>query len=160
MLQVFERLWVGNEQSCRAGAADWSVVHACKSPCHQHAVGYRGSLQNTHPNYLSLRRDHDLFLNMIDPSRPMFMPPTFTAFLAFAEQEWTAGQNMLIHCNLGESRAPSLALLFLAKRRGILADASYAAARTGFEALYPVYRPGQGIQAYFAEKWSELGAGA
>jgi len=52
---------------------------------------------------------------MIDPPEPLFMMPIFTEFLKFAKDKWDSGKKLLIHCNRGESRAPSLALLFLAK---------------------------------------------
>lgn len=157
MQQVFERVWVADDQSCRPGGGEWAVVHACKSPCHQRAVGYQGSLLSSHPNYLVLSRGFDLYLNLIDPPKPLFMSASFGAFLSFADAQWTAGRKLLIHCNRGESRAPSLALLFLAKRRSVLDDSSYPAARGEFERLYPNYRPGAGIQTYFSGKWRELG---
>ena len=157
MIEVYDRLWVANDQFCRNGGGEWSVVHACKSPCHQRAVGYQGSLPKTHANYLILSINQDLFLNIIDPPKPLFMPASFEAFLLFADREWLAGRKLLVHCNQGESRAPSLALLFLAKCRGALSNDSYLAARSEFEKLYPGYKPGSGIQAYLASKWHELG---
>lgn len=157
MQQVFERIWVGNERDCRPGDHEWAVVHACKSPCHQQAVGYRGSLPSAHQHYLSLTRDHDLFLNLIDPPIPLFKAESFVAFLDFADMQWLAGRALLIHCNQGESRAPSLALLFLAKRRAVLDAGSYHSAQKEFEALFSGYRPGVGIAAYFSENWSNLG---
>ena len=35
-------------------------------------------------------------------------------FLEFSNKHWRQGKKLLIHCNQGESRAPSLALLFVA----------------------------------------------
>jgi hypothetical protein len=157
MQEVFERIWVANDQSCRSGSDEWAVVHACKSPCHQREVGYRNSLPKSHPNYLVLNRAKDLYLNLIDPPIPLFQPQSFTAFLVFAETQLASGRKLLIHCNQGESRAPSLALLFLAKRRAVLDDGSYSAARAGFEKLYPTYKPGGGIQTYLTANWGELG---
>jgi len=158
MLEVYERVWVANDQACRRGGGDWAVVHACKSPCHQRAVGYQGSLPSTHANYLVLSSDQNLYLNLIDPPRPLFMPASFEAFLEFAKREWAAGRKLLIHCNQGESRAPSLALLFLAKRLQVLDNISYHAARLEFEKLYPSYKPGLGIQAYLANNWLDINA--
>ena len=114
MLEIHERVIGTNDQSCTNGNSNLAVVHACKSPCHQHSVGYRGKLANTHPNYLGLEKENDLFLNIIDPAVPLFMPPLFTAFLEFSNKHWRQGKKLLIHCNQGESRAPSLALLFVA----------------------------------------------
>lgn len=44
-------------------------------------VGYRGSLAASHPNYLVLQREHDLYLNIIDPPVPLFKAETFERFL-------------------------------------------------------------------------------
>ena len=156
MQEVYERVFVANDQSCRRGDDEWAIVHACKSPCHQRAVGYQGKLQNTHPNYLVLIDGADLFMNIIDPPAPLFMPASFTSFLAFSDKQWLAGRKLLIHCNQGESRAPSLALLFLAKCRSALNNHTYQSARAEFELRYPAYNPGKGIQTYFSRNWNEM----
>lgn len=157
MQEVHERIFVASDISCTKGGTELAVAHACKSPCHQSAVGYKGSLPNTHPNYLVLERENDLYLNIIDPPIPLFMPPLFSHFLAFANSHWGSGQKLLIHCNQGESRAPSLALLFLAKGISAIEQSSYAAARKEFEAIYPRYAPGKGIETYFTKNWGSIG---
>lgn len=153
MVEVHDRVLVGSEQDCRTGDSSTAVVHACKSPCHQRAVGYRGSLPSTHPNYLVLETEFDLFLNIIDPPVPLFKPELFSVFLAFAGRHWDDGRILLIHCNQGESRAPSLALLFLAKHVGSVAATSYEEAAHDFRCVFPGYRPGRGIQPYLARNW-------
>lgn len=156
MFKVHDRLYVAGEASCRSGNHDLAVVHACKSPCHQHAVGYRGSLPSDHPHYLVLRRDHDLFLNMIDPPVPLFKLASFTEFMSFAREQYQEGGSLLIHCNQGESRAPSLALVFMAKHLNVLPADSFGAAQSAFGILYPSYRPGLGIQRFLEENWAAL----
>jgi protein-tyrosine phosphatase len=153
MVKIDNRLFIGAENDCRIGTERLPVVHACKSPCHQQAVGYRGSLPNSHPNYLVLQRDDDLYLNIIDPPVPLFKAETFERFLAFARTKYNSGASLLIHCNQGESRAPSLALLFLAKHIGALPDSSYEDAKQVFERLFPAYQPGIGIQRFLADNW-------
>lgn len=157
MKEIHERVFVGNELSCTTGNFELAVVHACKSPCHQRAVGYTGSLASTHLNYLVLEQDHDLYLNIIDPPVPLFKPPLFSNFLAFASKHWNDGRKLLIHCNQGESRAPSLALLFLAKGLSVIDQVSFQVARKQFESLYPRYAPGKGIETYFTTNWENLG---
>lgn len=156
MLQAYDRLHVGGETSCRSGVDNLAVVHACKSPCHQAAVGYKGSLPSQHPHYLVLRRDRDLFLNIIDPPVPLFGPETFSAFLAFAGEHYDQGRSLLIHCNQGESKAPSLALLFLAKYLRVIPGDSYVEARIAFTVMYPGYRPGSGIQRFLDQNWQSF----
>jgi len=155
--EIYERIFVSNELSCTNGNDKLAVVHACKSPCHQSAVGYRGKLEDTHPNYLVLENENNLFLNIIDPSIPLFKPPLFSHFLVFSGRHWEKGQKLLIHCNQGESRAPSLALLFLAKKLEVIPNDSFIEARFEFEKLYPRYRPGKGIETYFSQHWENLG---
>lgn len=158
MQEIYERVIVTNDLSCTRGNDEVAVIHACKSPCHQGAVGYRGKLPSTHPNYLVLEQEYNLFLNIIDPPVPLFMPPLFTEFLAFANKHWSQGRKLLIHCNQGESRAPSLAMLFLAKGVFAIPDTSYEVARSEFEKLYPRYNPGKGIETYFSKNWTQLGS--
>lgn len=159
MLRVFERIHITSMlMGCpRAQCdADWAMVHACKHPCHQDAVGYKGNLDKRHPNYLVLERCSDLYLNMIDPSVPLFPLELFHAALAFADRHWAAGRDVVFHCNQGRSRAPRLALVFAAKRRGFINDASYSAARVEFEMQYGHYVPGRGIETFLETNWNAL----
>lgn len=155
MKEVYDRLFVGSDTDCFNDRAGWVVVHSCKT-CHQKAVRYKCSLPKTHPNYLVLERGNNLYLNMIDPPGPLFMMPLFTEFLRFIRQHWKDGKNILIHCNRGESRAPSLALLFLAKDIGVISNQNYSKSKSDFLKHYPPYSPGKGIQIYLGNHWREF----
>jgi hypothetical protein len=157
MIEVHDRLFVGTERDCFHKRDGWAVVHACRHPCHVNAVGYCGSLSNTHPNYLSMERGPNLYLNIVDPPKPLFFPKTFVDFMSFARKHYSEGKNLLIHCNQGESRAPSLALLFMSKELRVISYKSYKEARKEFVEKYQGYRPGMGISRYFTEHWDELG---
>lgn len=157
MVTVHDRLYIGDVGTCRPGSALLAVVHACKSPCHQRSVGYTGSLSPTHPNYLVLRNPYDLYLNIIDPPVPLFKIDTFAHFLLFAGEHYDRGASVLIHCNQGESRAPTLALLFLAKHLGMIPNGSFSDAKEAFASLYAGYRPGAGIQQFLTTNWAMVG---
>lgn len=157
MREVSSRLFVSSEADCFREPRDgWAVVHACKNPCHARAVGYRGSLSSYHPEYLLRRDGQHLYMNLIDPEAPLFMEDSFSGFRSFASEHYTAGTDLLIHCNQGGSRAPSLALLFLAKEIGEIPDESYRAARRAYTELDPLYAPGAGIQTYFRDNWAVI----
>jgi len=158
MIKVHDRLYVGDEATCQVGSTQLAVVHACKSPCHQRAVNYRGNLSPQHPQYLVLRHTYDLYLNIIDPPLPLFKIETFTQFLLFASEHHDRGGSLLIHCNKGESRAPTLALLLLAKHLRAIPSDSFLAAQAAFAPLYSSYRPGVGIQQFLATNWTLIGA--
>lgn len=99
----------------------------------------------------------DLYLNIIDPPIPLFKPELFSSFLNFAMKHWDNDKKLVIHCNQGELRAPSLALLFLARTLAVIDDSSYSSASSEFQKCYPLYFPGEGIQAYFTQNWAKFG---
>lgn len=157
MREVHDRLHVASDDACVHDRDGWSVVHACKDPCHRRAVGYSGrSLDQSHPHYLVLEDGPNLYMNLIDPERPLFMPESFHEFLDFAARRYEAGDQVLIHCNQGFSRAPSLALLLLAKELDELPAGSYAETRRAYEERDPLYRPGAGIRTYLSRNWGEF----
>lgn len=132
-----------------------AIVHACKDPCHRNAVGYNErSLATYHPHYLSLERQGHLYLNLIDPEQPYFKLESFEAFFEFVDAQ-IMHRPVRIHCNQGQSRAPSLTLLYRAKR-GLLPNTSYDDARAAFEKDNE-YKPGKGIETFLRENWNALG---
>jgi hypothetical protein len=156
MKTIYERVVVASGIDCRRGDDKIAVVHACKSPCHQRAVGYSGNLPNSHHYYLWLRDESDLYLNIIDPPVPLFPDELFVQFLSFAREIWDSEKTLFIHCNLGESRAPSLALIFLAKHLQVISNDNFESARKEFLQLFPHYLPGRGIETYLTNNWKEI----
>lgn len=153
--QVTDRLAFGDGLACSHDPSGTiAVVHACKDPCHRAVVGYSGSLSSSHPNYLVFRSGSHLFLNLIDPPRPLFMRDSFVAFFEFVDEQ-IRERPVLIHCNEGRSRAPSLALLYAAKRLGLFGGDDYAAARAAFAQTFP-YAPGAGIASWLAANWNTV----
>lgn len=153
MLELRERLYIGDLGDCVEGGDGWAVVHACRHPCYRMAAA---SLQTAEPRGSALVVGDDLYLDLIDPPQPLFELAPFAVFLDFAEQHRRRGERLLIHCNQGLSRAPSLALLFLAKRSGELPGSSFEAAREAFTARLPSYAPGAGILSFLTDRWHEL----
>jgi len=156
---VYERLHIGDQDDCALGlclAPGEAVVHCVKDPCHKRTVGYKGNLPTTHPQYLAAQYRNDLFLNMIDPPVPLFKQQSFQMFRQFVRDHYNAGDNVLVHCNQGASRAPSLAMLFLAKDLHVISDESYDKARNEFAAMYERFMPAAGIEKYMREHWDEL----
>lgn len=149
-------LYFGNLEAGHRAAYDAAVVHACKEPCHREVVGYDKKIDPSHPDYLSYERGNHLYLNMIDPPVPLFQAATFKRFFEFVDRHIIA-RRVVIHCNQGMSRAPSLALLYMAKRLQLLPDTDFNAARRVFEHTFP-YAPGKGIETYLTTEWSNLGA--
>lgn len=151
------RLFVADESACRSFGD--ATIHACKDKCHRQAVGYgtKEKLPPTHPEYLVARRDLDLYLNIVDAPVPIFRREIFTAALDFIDEVMVGETTLVVHCNGGLSRAPSIALLWLAKRAKTLVPFSFADARHDFVTqFFPDYAPGRGIETFLSEHWSEV----
>jgi len=147
MIKVWDRLYIGDQNDCKNGNDEWSIIHACKYPCFD-------NFEST--SYLVCETSTDLYLNLIDSYKPLFMPYSFQTFFKFIKQHYGQEKKILIHCNKGESRSPSLALLFLAKTLCVISNHSYDKARKEFTELFDKYNPSLGIQKYFYRNWKQL----
>jgi hypothetical protein len=158
MIEVHPKIFVGNQGDYDWNVArlpDWAVVHACKEPYHRQALGYtsRGAPKN-HLEYLVARRGTRLILNMVDTDNPFFFDiGMINHALDFIAEMESAGRSVLIHCNQGESRGPSIALLYLAARARVLPTGSHAEAEQAFQPIYPAYAPNYGIREHLRINW-------
>ncbi|MCE7039237.1 hypothetical protein [Dyadobacter sp. CY312] len=158
MLNVSEGINVGTEHDCRSVVdGNFAVIHACKIPCHCAGVGYTGNLDKDHPEYLVSEKDNHLYLNIIDaafPLSPKFGDPMFRAAFRFLEKS-SKTKEVLIHCNQGHSRGPSIALAYMAKM-DLIENQTYAAATEDFKKIYPDYEPGKGVVHYLENNWNAV----
>jgi len=146
----------GDENDCfYDNREDWALIRACKSPCHQSILRYRGSLPQDHRHYLVYEKENHLFLNMIDPEQPLFKSVLFIKSLDFIKAH-ISRRKVLIHCNHGKSRSASIALLYPAKCANAISQTNYREAARDFLRLFPDYRPGRGIVSYLDSQWNEF----
>jgi hypothetical protein len=158
MIEVYNNLFVGDERDYEFNVSrqdGWAVVHACKEPYHRQALGYtsRGAPKN-HPEYLFARRGNRLFLNIVDVDNPSFFAKEMICqALDFMDEALSNGLRVLVHCNLGESRSPSIALLYMATRLNALPTESLNAAEDKFKTIYQFYNPKFGLREHIRISW-------
>lgn len=156
-VEVKPGLAYGDMELCPATALFSPVaayVHIAKDPCHRRAVGYTGrSADRNSPEYYAKRDRGEIYLNVVDPDVPLFALEPFLMGLAFMD-EFRGVQPIAVHCNKGESRAPSLVLLHMA-RRSEIPNASFPEAMRFFAERWP-YSPGSGILVWLERTWSRL----
>jgi len=155
MIEIYPNLYVGGGTDCQHGTEEMAVVHATKV-CHRRVLQYVGHLASIHPNYLALRDNEDLYMNLIDPKLPLFKKESFKIFMKFANEQLALdNRTLMIHCSSGLSRAPSLAMVLYKHLEGF-DSYDYDFCRRGFERLYPAYDPGAGIECFMRQEWSLL----
>lgn len=67
------------------------------------------------------------------------------AAVTFFDAYLNAGQKVLIHCNQGASRSPSIAMLYLATHTNRLARASFEQDFVTFREVDPLFSPAGGV---------------
>ena len=155
MKEIGENLYVGNLEDYKKYQyeTDFCFVQACKEPCHRNAVGYSGkSVAKTHPEYFFAYRENRLILNMVDTlTSKYFDKSLFDESIKFIEKNINLNKKVLIHCNQGTSRSPSIGLLYLAIKEKIK-NTSYSVAKEDFLRIYPNYNP-SGVQEFLINNW-------
>ncbi len=154
-IEVWPRLFVGNQNSSINGF-DF-IVQAAKEPWHRDALGYKGAAApKDHPEYLSAYRDNRLILNLVDPNTSAFIPEKLMSQARIDIAQKLAldkKDKILIQCNKGESRAPSIALSFMFNWTRWATDGGFFShgplkVMTEFKKIYPLFNPSKGFTEY------------
>ena len=138
---------------------EWAFVHATQT-IHYSLMGCDRKYNKPpkdHPNYIVLERDNHLSLNWVDGHASLYEwsgPATFIKILDYIDK-WIGKRKVLVHCDQGMSRGPTLGLLYLSKRLKLIPNTSYSSARAEFDKLYESYQP-SGIGDYVNEHWAKI----
>lgn len=158
MIEVFPDLFIGGDvdyDALTAGYGNgWFVISAAKEPQHRIALGYtERAAPKDHPEYLIARRENHLILNLIDPPDPAYIPEAIIDAALEAIGENIGERKVLVHCNQGLSRSPSIALLYLRKHDPGYANLDHAEGVELFKETHPAYKPSGGMAGYVEAHW-------
>lgn len=155
MLEVAPKLWIGSQadfDELDQFDTQWAIVHAARDPYHRQALGYTGrGAPKDDPEYLWAKRGKRLILNLIDGDDPKYVgKPLIDAAIRHIEESLAAGEFVLVNCNKGCSRAPTIAMLYLAPT--LPQDFEEAVAK--FTEIYPTFAPAKGMREFARIHWS------
>lgn len=150
----------GCHQARAAVLHGWQILHACQS-CHRREIGYttRGAPKES-PEYLWAHRPGQLFLNLVDSDDPAFiLPEIIDEALRWLDERlpFVASNNgrFIVHCDKGESRAPSIAMLWLA-RQGFFGVATLDDAMDTMRQIFPTFAPRPGMLGFLESNWDRF----
>lgn len=161
MLSVYKDIYVGDTEGLVfTNQKDWAIIHASQK-YHYNLFGW--SLKNNkpnknHPHYLKYKEKYEISLNLVDGKADLyewFGIDGFKELLDFIDMNRNLKRKIFIHCDKGESRSPSIALLYMAKRLNVLNKNSYLEACKDFIKIYPKYNP-LGIAEYLYLNWKYI----
>lgn len=155
MIEVAPNLFVGSQADLEGMRTmeGWRIVHACKEPHHRQALGYSGrAAPKDHPEYLFCTRNRGqrMILNLVDVDNPAYVSPRIIrAAVDFIHAARADNCKVLVHCNQGRSRSPTIAMLAMAAD---LVD-DFDVAEAEFSNLYPDYQPARGMNEFARAHW-------
>ena len=158
MIDVCQNFYIGNDTDASRiiSQAGWYIVHACKEPYHRQALGYTGrAAPKTHPEYLIARRENRLILNLVDVPNPEYISKDIMDTAVDAIATNIQSKKVLVHCNQGVSRSPTIAFLYLLKHTSILDSDDLDIALMQFKSLYPDYNPANGVAGFVERYWRD-----
>lgn len=169
MIEVHPGLFVGNNEdfvqiagqigpgiNLKGEEHGWAVIHACKEPYHREFVGYTSKAAPRGPEYLFSRHGWRLALNLVDVAYPEYIRPELVnQAMAMIGLARATRLKVLIHCNQGGSRAPSLALHWLHRFDERFKIGSFELVEVTMRYVYPPYHPAEGIRGYVREHWDD-----
>lgn len=156
MIEILTNLFVGSQddEASIRGQSDWYVVHACKEPYHRQGLGYTGrGAPKEHPEYLVAARDGCLILNLVDVDNVNYIPAEIIDAALSAIDRNIAASKVLVHCNQGLSRSPTIGLLYMAKYTDRIRSTDAESAMREFREIYPAYNPARGMAEYVRLNW-------
>ncbi len=120
---------------------------------HQSVVGWQGRGCNPdNPYYLVKRENDSIYLNMIDAEDPKYVnDEMINPALDFIHQHLRIGNEVFVYCSLGESRSPSIALMYLLEQD--LIEKNESTISLFRNDYYPFFNPKQGNLLYIKRRW-------
>lgn len=168
MIEVFPNLFVGSQNDlihADSGigivSPGWYVISAAKEPWHREALGYAGrAAEKDHPEYLIAERERRLILNLVDAPDPAYIrTEIIDKALETIDSALANGDKVLLHCNQGQSRAPTIALLWLRFHCPVtepfLAQMEFNDALAAMDRRYPGFNPAAGMLGFARTAWDE-----
>ena len=158
MQEIIKGLYVGSDDDVpEAEKRGYAILAACKDGPYGHRVmcGYTSLGAPKDKNYLFCRKGDEMALNLLDLEDPQMIPDAvLMAGISFIDEMMKAGKKILVHCNAGHSRGPTMAMLYL-RTVGEL-DQPFNRARHIFHTLYPKLSQGHGMEVRARELWNSL----
>lgn len=145
IVEVFPNLFVGDADGIsEAQDRGMFIIHAAKEPWHRERLGYTGrAAPNDSEYYLCEVGEDEMWCNLVDAHDAKYIPDTLVNAITdvISYQRLCRNRQVFIHCNKGESRAPTMALCYLLET---VQDYTVSM----FMKAYPAYAPGPGMAAY------------
>lgn len=150
MQEVSKNIYVGSKYDLPdTNEEDYAFVHAAKTLF----VKDKDEVVNESENHL--------YINWVDAKDSKYFDynnngvNVFIKILDFIDK-WAPEKKVFIHCDEGVSRSPSIAMVYLAKRRKEINSKDHVFAEREFTHIYPNYFAYNGISDFLFKNWFKI----
>lgn len=140
----------------------FSALLCAKNPYHKEIVGYDRNCPKDHPEYLVAYRpkEHIMALNMVDAPKPEFFSDKMVlAGIDFIQNELAQNNDVVVVCNQGESRSPTMCLMYMMAHGDFSKTLSHSEVFTQFSRIAKEWNPNNGILQYAIQFWNKVKEG-
>lgn len=162
MIEIAPRLFIAKESDiANLTPADYSLCSLAHTYHYQMHGWKKGENRKNDPCYVMCSHGNQILsVNWVDGQAHLYNwegkgVENFQKILTWIEYQLDHNRQVIIMCNQGLSRSPTIALLYLAKVLARIPNQTFSKARTAFEKLYPDYAP-KGIADFVATHWNEI----
>jgi hypothetical protein len=156
--EIIKGLYLGSDDDvAEAKRRGYARLCCCKDgiDSHRSMLEYETRGAPEGKDYYFARKGDVLALNLIDSEDPTMIPDkVIDAGLKFIKEMQDSGTKLLVHCNAGMSRSPSIVLMYL-HAVGEMPQGFIGAERQ-FRHMYDKYDPGVGMRSHARERWKSL----
>jgi hypothetical protein len=156
--EIIKGLYLGSDEDvAEAKRRGYARLCCCKDgiDSHRSMLEYEGRSAPDGKDYYFARKGDVMALNLIDVEDPDMIPDkVIDAGLKFIKEMQDKGRILLVHCNAGMSRSPSIVLMYL-HAVGEMPQGFIGAERQ-FRHMYDKYDPGVGMRSHARERWKSL----
>jgi hypothetical protein len=159
MKQISPNVYVGDDADYEKvkDNKDWAFVRCCKfgPGGHKDILGYDTQASPEGKNKYWVRRSNILALNLLDLDDPNFVPTEAIQVALDFIRDNVDEKKVLIACNAGHSRGPTLGLMWL-RTLGRMPYSFIHSSKIYRNEIYPNYDPSPGIEQFARMHWSSL----
>ncbi|MDE2025157.1 MAG: dual specificity protein phosphatase family protein [Patescibacteria group bacterium] len=162
MIEIAPRIFIAKEKEiANLTPAEYSLVSLASTYHYQMHGKKKGEFAKDDPCYIMCSHGNQILsLNWVDGAKHLYDwegkgVENMKKILTWIEYQLDHNRKVIIMCNQGLSRSPTIALLYMAKVLKSLNNNSFASAAKDFKELYPEYAPG-GIGDFVNEHWSQF----
>lgn len=150
MKEVYKNIFVGSKSDlANTNESEYAFIHATKTMF----IKDNDEVVNEKENHL--------YINWVDSKDSKYFNYNNNGVNVVIQaldfiDKWGEDRKVFIHCDEGVSRSPSIAMVYLSKRKKVISNKDHVFAEREFTGIYPNYFAYNGISEFLFKNWFKI----